>query len=134
MAPLQLLLHPGLGLWQVHTEYGILHVFREIVAARSVCLPPDLTKLYTYSGTRDICLGSLAAAIKTRVVPDIRPFFISGIQSDIRFHLPDIRYPAKSVSGTTLLVSFFVYSLIIMISWYTCPKLNILKWFLDIRK
>ena len=33
----------------------------------------------------------------TKVLPDIRPFFITGIRPDIRFHLPDIRtagYPA----------------------------------------
>jgi hypothetical protein len=28
---------------------------------------------------------------KSRVVPNIRPFLISGIRPDIRFHLPDIR-------------------------------------------
>ena len=33
-----------------------------------------------------------------RVAPDIRPFLISDIMPDIRFHLPDIRlagYPAR---------------------------------------
>ena len=29
-----------------------------------------------------------------KVVPDIRPFLVSGIRPDIRFHLPDIR-PVK---------------------------------------
>ena len=29
--------------------------------------------------------------VNCRVVPDIRPFFISGIWPDIRFYLPDIR-------------------------------------------
>ena len=33
----------------------------------------------------------------TRIVPDIRPFSISGIQPDIRFHLPVNRISDKSV-------------------------------------
>ena len=29
--------------------------------------------------------------LTSRVVPDIRPFLLSGIRPDIRFHSPDIR-------------------------------------------
>ena len=42
--------------------------------------------------------------INTKLLAGYPVFFISGTRTDIRFHFPDIRYPAKSVSGTTLLL------------------------------
>ena len=38
-----------------------------------------------------IFLGFNYHGARSRVAPDIRPFLISGIRPDIRFHLPDIR-------------------------------------------
>ena len=40
--------------------------------------------------------------LNTRLVPDIRPFLISGIRPDIRFHLPDIRLAGYRISGSSI--------------------------------
>ena len=44
-----------------------------------------------------LCRSSLLKQV--RVVPDIRPFLIFSIRSDIRFHLSDIRLAGYRISG-----------------------------------
>ena len=37
-----------------------------------------------------------------RVVPDIRPFLVSGIRPNIRFHLLDIRLAGYGIPGSSV--------------------------------